>query len=216
MKLILVSILTALSLAAQSAPPKVRSLTAEIVVTHTEPPGSGEQSTTEVRHYWRDSSGRTREEKGDVVAIADPTTQSQINLYLETGIAKVRVVSPASSLSTAASAGAEKPGPLPAVHEPTVSLGTRQIKGFEVRGYRASHTWLPGGPLGLVGPITHTVEMWISDELGLFLETKAESRATGTLTRSYRNIVVDADVDSSLFQVPSGFQVEQVALPTAR
>lgn len=215
MRLILVAIFAAVSLAGQTRPP-VRPLTAEIVVTHTAAPGGGEQSTTEVSHYWRDSFGRTREEKGDVVAITDPTTRSQIALRLETGIAKVRVVSPASRSATAASAGAEKTGPLPTVHEPTVSLGTREIEGFEVRGYRASHTWLPGGPLGLVGPITHTAEMWISDELGLFLETKTESRATGTLFRSYRNIVVDADVDSSLFQVPSGFQVEQVAPPQAR
>jgi hypothetical protein len=87
------------------------------------------------------------------------------------------------------------------------SLGKQVIEGVEAEGTRTTIT-VPEGEIGNERPIQIISEKWYSPELQIHVLTKDSDPRFGETT--YRVINISRqEPDASLFQVPSGFKLEQ-------
>ncbi len=111
------------------------------------------------------------------------------------------VINPADGNRTAATGSSERPHP-EIVQE---SLGTQNIEGVNATGRRTTVTY-PEGFFGNDRPMTTTSETWTSPELKTtVLSTSSDPRFGDNTTRL--TDIVQAEPDSSLFQIPDDYTV---------
>ena len=89
----------------------------------------------------------------------------------------------------------------------TESLGTQTIEGVPATGTRTTRT-IPAGEIGNERPIEITSEVWTSTDLQMVVMSKRNDPRIGETVYKLTNIQ-RAEPDPSLFQVPSGFSVNQ-------
>ncbi|MGH9771641.1 MAG: hypothetical protein ACRD4Q_08075 [Candidatus Acidiferrales bacterium] len=89
----------------------------------------------------------------------------------------------------------------------TVSLGTQTMDGLTVQGTKTTRT-IPAGAIGNEKPIEISVERWYSPDLLMNVMIKRTDPRTGENVFQLTNIQRE-EPDESLFQVPSGYTVEQ-------
>jgi hypothetical protein len=89
----------------------------------------------------------------------------------------------------------------------TESLGTQTIEGISATGTRTTRT-IPAGEIGNERPLEITSEVWTSPDLQMVIRSKRNDPRVGDTVYKLTNIQ-RADPDPSLFQVPSGFSVNQ-------
>jgi hypothetical protein len=87
-----------------------------------------------------------------------------------------------------------------------VSLGTKEIEGFTVTGFRMSTTIEPGR-IGNEKPITTVNESWFSEDLKINLLTKRDDPQNGQSTMTMSNIHT-GEPDPLLFQIPEDYTVK--------
>lgn len=93
------------------------------------------------------------------------------------------------------------------VQRTTESLGVQMIGGIEANGTRTTMV-IPAGQIGNEKPITVVSERWYSPELQVDVMTRREDPRFGTTTYQLTDIK-RAEPPASLFQVPSGYTVEE-------
>ncbi len=87
----------------------------------------------------------------------------------------------------------------------TESLGTQMIEGVSAEGIRTTHT-IPAGQIGNERPLEITSEVWTSPDLQMVILSKRNDPRFGETVYRLTDIK-RAEPDPSLFQVPSGFSV---------
>ncbi len=88
----------------------------------------------------------------------------------------------------------------------TASLGTQNVEGVLADGSRVTTVW-PVGAFGNDRPVTTITETWTSRELGMTILSKSTDPRWGESTTKLTNIS-RVEPDASLFQTPSGFEIE--------
>jgi hypothetical protein len=111
----------------------------------------------------------------------------------------------------------ESPAPLPQnldghTDSPN-SLGDQEINGIAAIGTRITHT-IPAGGIGNEQPIIIPEEKWYSPELSLVVMTKTVDPLGGDTVREIKNLSRE-EPDPSLFQVPSDYTTEEMAVQPA-
>lgn len=100
----------------------------------------------------------------------------------------------------------KKGGQVPDEPAPTTeNLGDRTIDGIHATGTRITTT-IPAGRMGNEQPILVTSERWYSPELKATIMTKHSDPWAGELKTHFTNVNA-SEPDSSLFSVPSDYQV---------
>jgi hypothetical protein len=89
----------------------------------------------------------------------------------------------------------------------TVSLGTQMVNGVEAQGTQRTLV-IPAGQIGNQKPITIVRQSWYSPQLQIYVLTKRSDPRFGQTTYQLTNIQQGAPAES-LFQVPSGYTVQQ-------
>lgn len=200
-------LIASLSLAmAQDHKVSILSLTATVQDTFTRKLVDGNVVTKTVSgQFYRDSEGRTRTERDQMVTIQDPTTRTIIVIDARSKVAR-RFTAPAPR--SAATSGPSMSGATR--RQEHKDLGTQVIEGVVTRGQEFSVV-LPPGAIGNLGPLKQTLEVWHSDELALAVKTVSNDPVNGERVQIYRNIVKGVQVDPSLFRIPPNVQVVDVA-----
>lgn len=189
--------------------------------------------TQTVQKMWRDSQGRTRNERPLVmllnaanvpdvpiiVQIQDPVAGYMYVLDPDKKIAH-RSAMPASRTSPpnappngvpviAANGAAVRDGVVasqPAkVQMTSEDLGTQVIEGVVVQGRRTTRT-IPTGAQGNDRPLVSTTETWTSRDLRMTVLTKTSDPRNGDTTMQLTNIS-QAEPDPSLFQPPPDYTI---------
>jgi hypothetical protein len=88
-------------------------------------------------------------------------------------------------------------------------LGTRNMEGVIARGTRSTMT-IPAGEVGNERPIDIVTETWFSDEIKAVVFTRHSDPRTGEIVTRLQNIRT-GEPDRSLFEVPAGYKVEDIA-----
>jgi hypothetical protein len=171
--------------------------------------------------FYRDSSGRTRQERQlfgrfsnspfanlKLVEIRDPVAGVQYLLDPKHHVAyrlpfdatPTEQPSAAVAQTKPVSAASNQPKP-ERTHE---DLGTQMMEGVLVEGHRTT-TVFPVGSLDNDRPITRTCEDWTSRDVGTVL-FKCSDLLNGSFV--YRDTNISrAEPDPALFQVPAGYQI---------
>jgi hypothetical protein len=179
---------------------------------------------------YRDSAGRTRTERTIAskakqddadgprpIEIVDPVANARYSLNPKQKVAhKWAIPAPRNQPTQrrapdTEAAQAAKPvqaqNPLgPEVK--TDSLGSQTMEGLMVDGERRTTTWPAGSPMGNDRPVTVVREAWTSPDLHLVVLLKYSDPLTGEHTEKLVN-VNRAEPDSSLFQLPGDYRVEE-------
>jgi hypothetical protein len=93
----------------------------------------------------------------------------------------------------------------------TEVLGTKTIDGIQADGTRATSA-IPAGTIGNDKDLTIGRETWYSPELKLVLLSTQDDPRFGQTTYSLKNVQQN-EPDPTLFQVPSGYRVEELPAP---
>lgn len=194
---------------AQDRAVSVPSLTATVEDTFTRKLADGNVITKTITgQFYRDSQGRTRTERDQMVTIQDPTTRMTAVIDTRSKVAR-RFIAPApgpastsgSSMSTVTR------------RQDHQDLGSQLIEGVSAHGTEFSVA-VPPGAVGNLGPLKQSSEVWRSDELALAVKTVSRDPVNGERVQVYRNIVKNARVDPALFKIPAGVQILEVAPAT--
>jgi len=180
---------------------------------------------------YRDSQGRTRREQTMfpgrsieenqpmIIQIQDPVAGFKYVLDVEDRIAYRAIATrPPSGVVTVTapvqSSSAEKIDPAPALSaaetqatptQTSESLGTQNLEGVTVRGYRIT-TIVPVGVEGNDRPLVSTYELWKSRELGVTVLSKSSDPLNGeTITRLTK--IIFEEPDPTLFQPPRDYKI---------
>ncbi len=187
----------------------------------------------------RDSEGRTvhAQKVGDsltITTIFDPVAKTHTDYTSDTMIAHVLALptptgspSQASVVMSGAVSGfaAGPPGGAggffvqsravssePAgKHTTTEPLGTKTIEGIQVTGTRTTST-IPAGAIGNEEALTTTREEWYSPELKLVVQSTQNDPRFGQTTYALSDIQ-QGPPDPALFEVPTGYKIEELPLP---
>ena len=89
----------------------------------------------------------------------------------------------------------------------TEDLGTQVVSGVNAQGKRVTHT-IAAGEVGNDQPINIVTETWYSPDLQIVVMMKSNDPRFGERTYTLNNIS-RAEPDPALFNVPSGYTVEQ-------
>jgi hypothetical protein len=182
----------------------------------------------------RDSHGRTRREQNGIalgalvaqadspiVTITDPTTGTQLNLNRDTKVARrsqsIGSVSPASPNGVGGRLATGDAGFATGEATPEVrtrKLGTKELEGLRVEGTETTVT-IPAGAMGNRLPIRLVSERWYSPELKVVVMTRRIDPRFGE-TRFRLTNIVRGEPPASLFEVPSGFRIEDRQRPPAQ
>jgi hypothetical protein len=185
---------------------EVTPVTATYEVTIFKALKNGNQiDKTVLGQFYRDGRGRTRLEVEGRISISDPTTRTAVFLDPKELVAKRVTLPPASR--TSRSAGSAQPAP---AHD----IEGRNIEGFETKGKEYTFT-IPEGRMGNKAPIVQTIRTWYSEKLKMALRAESSDELSGERAQSFRALQVGQEPDASLFQVPPGYKVQEVALKTA-
>jgi hypothetical protein len=182
----------------------------------------------------RDSRGRTRREQhgialgalvaqaeSPIVTITDPATGTNLNLNQDAKIARRSrsVGSFPSTLSkdvgvgmAAADAGVVSDESSPQVR--TKRLGTKQLEGVQAEGTQRTIT-IPAGAMGNALPMQIVSERWYSPDLKVVVMTRRIDPRFGE-TRFRLTKIVRGEPPAHLFEVPSGFRIEDQQRPPAQ
>jgi hypothetical protein len=115
---------------------------------------------------------------------------------------------PAGGLAGTTSAPAlVKPPELLRPKSSSEDLGTQEMEGLQVRGWRTTTTF-PTGSQGNDRPITSVRETWCSQELRVNILTKTSDPRSGEFTTQLTNID-RTEPDPALFQVPADYTITQ-------
>ncbi len=194
--------------------PAVKAMLESIV--QVQPPGMPQpQTTVQKAPFLRDAHGRTRMQFDDLVHISDPVAKMNYTLDLPKKLAVAHPFDPPLP---------PPPPPLPQVPMPQMpalpqlpqfqapqvpppqlpppqikDLGTQFFEGFKCKGTQAT-TQLPQGQEMIA-------QNWLSEELGLYLNSQTKSPGALTLKR-YTDIVKNPAIDPGMFQPPPDFKIE--------
>ena len=117
-------------------------------------------------------------------------------------------------------AGPGRPGPVRLLHGlplagagggdiRTEELGAQDIEGIRAEGTRTTMT-VPAGTIGNQLPIETVSERWYSPEMQVVVLTRRSDPRFGETVYRLTNIV-RAEPSADLFEVPSDYQVEELA-----
>lgn len=171
-------------------------------------------SRTQQTKVYRDSHGRTREERTITplassgkpafteVTIFDPVAGYRYFLNPTTMTA---FQMPLPAMSTTGNPPARTGSPRNAQIS-TVNLGTQVINSVSATGTQITRT-IPAGTFGNTQPITSVRTRWISTDLKVPVEVKSSDPRFGTVDMELTNIQ-RTEPDPSLFTVPSGYTVK--------
>jgi hypothetical protein len=174
----------------------------------------------------RDSRGRTRREQhgialgalvaqaeSPIVTITDPTTHTHLNLNQDTKVARrsqsIGNFPSTSSNSVGAGMAASDAGIAAGESSPEVrtrKLGTKELEGVRVEGTETTVT-IRAGAMGNRLPIRLVSERWYSPELKVVVMTRRLDPRFGE-TRFRLTNIVRGEPPAHLFEVPSGFRVD--------
>jgi hypothetical protein len=93
----------------------------------------------------------------------------------------------------------------------TESLGVQTMEGVSVEGKRVTTT-IPAGQIGNLQPIETVSEVWFSPDLQVVVMSKHSDPRFGETTYQLTGIQ-RSEPDSSLFQVPPGYTVQNMPTP---
>ncbi|HZQ55781.1 MAG TPA: hypothetical protein VFB14_26520 [Bryobacteraceae bacterium] len=96
----------------------------------------------------------------------------------------------------------------------TTDLGTQMVNGVNAQGTRITRT-IPAGTVGNAQPIVSTSETWYSPDLQIVVSSKHSDPRVGQATYTVNNIQ-RGDPNSSLFQVPSDYTVQDASFGRGR
>jgi hypothetical protein len=181
----------------------------------------------------RDSRGRTRREQhgialgalvaraeSPIVTITDPTTRTQLNLNQDTKVARrsqsIGGLPPTLSNGTAGMGAVGNDGFATRELPPRVrtrKLGSKEIEGVRVEGTETTVT-IPADAMGNRLPLQLVSERWYSPELKIVVMTRRIDPRVGE-TRFRLTNIVRGEPPAHLFEVPSGFRIEDRELPPA-
>lgn len=174
---------------------------------------------TNVRHFVRDSHGRTRTDRPllatqdgrnlRVIEIRDPVEGFYYIVDQQNKVAH-RFATPAGPARPAVAAQAVTAPSKPSTDggRPQISsekLGSQMLEGVMVEGYRSTTTW-PVGTQGNDRPIVTTYESWFSEALETEVLTKSSHPRSGESTFKLTRIE-RTEPDPALFQVPPDYSV---------
>lgn len=205
------AVLTAVTLAATpaagqtpdlSAPARAAAdvvpLAADLQVTVTAPDGT---VTQEIRHYYRDSQGRTRTEAGTLVTINDPVTGTVT--ILDTATRTYRSVARDQAPAGADLERSAQQVPARQLSSEPQLLGRAVIEGVRAEG--RTYTVTAPQQHGLSGG-TYQVTRWTATGIQLPLVTRVV-HPDGTIQEErYTNLRIGVEPATSLFGVPAGFR----------
>jgi hypothetical protein len=196
--------------------PAVKAMLESIV--QVQPPGMPQpQTTVQKAPFVRDALGRTRMQFDDIVHISDPVAKMNYTLDLPKKLAVAHPFDPPlpppppplpqapdlPALPQLPQFQVPQPPAPPTLPQPQIKdLGTQFFEGFKCRGIQAT-TPLPQGQEMIA-------QNWLSEELGLYLNSQTKSPGALTVKR-YTDIVKNPPLDPALFQVPPDFKLESHA-----
>ena len=165
----------------------------------------------------RDSAGRVRREQplgaiGPLLAapdsprltvIVDPVARATFFLDAQAKTAR-RADWPAEDRR--GESESLEPAPVPGTAPSSEALGSREIAGIVAQGTRTTYV-VPAGRIGNERPLSVVSERWSSADLGIDLETRHVDPRMGE-TRFRLSHVQQAEPEHTLFEVPSGYAVE--------
>lgn len=188
--------------------------------TQTLADGTHLTQTSPTQHIYRDSLGRTREERpllalpGQgkdwpmLAVIRDPVAGFIYVLDDQNRIAHRYTMTPAPVGGAGMGARPATKRAEPDPNAPTQSiekLGTQEMEGLTVEGTRFSTTY-PAGSQGNDRPMTNSGETWRSTDLRLVVLSKFSSARNGDNTTRLTNIS-RAEPDAALFAPPPDYQM---------
>jgi hypothetical protein len=173
-------------------------------------------SHSEQSNVYRDSQGRTRNERTitppaasgkqpfTLVTIVDPVAGYRYELNSSTMTA---VQTPLPQPRTSSGSG-PRPGPPAGGNKPavtTVNLGTQTVNGVTATGTQVTET-IPAGAFGNSQAIQIVRVTWVSTDLKIRVQVKSNDPRFGTRDLEVTNIV-EAEPAATSFVVPSGYTV---------
>jgi hypothetical protein len=171
-------------------------------------------------HVARDSQGRTYFQQNisggpwaqngttTVTFISDPVGEYTYVLNPNTKIAMRRVFKPHTGEGRFHSPNGEAPDAKGRVE---TDLGQQSINGLTATGKSITRT-VPAGAIGNAQPIVEKREVWTSPDLQVVVLSKRSDPRFGQSTYSLSNIR-RSDPSAVLFQVPSGYTVQDAPAP---
>ena len=173
----------------------------------------------------RDGRGRTRREQqgialgalvaraeSPIVTITDPATRTQLNLNQDTKVARRSQsmgglpATLSNGVIAGMSAGDGFASRESAAQVRTRKLGIKEIEGVRVEGTETTVT-IPAETMGNRLPIQLVSERWYSPELKVVVMTRRIDPRVGE-TRFRLTNIVRGEPPAHLFEVPSGFRIE--------
>lgn len=201
--------------------------------------GDGNKIVSQIKSIThRDSEGRTRqetivigndgaEEKQRMVSIDDPVAEVNYILDYKNKTAMkmeipkfrqtaIRTAAPAAPMAVKGMSAApvRMTRRISTFHNEKVNkedLGTQVMEGVTVKGTRSSFT-IPAGQIGNEKEIVSTTEVWISEDLGIPIQTTRTDPRFGNNTTKVSNIQ-RAEQPASLFEIPSDFKIVEHEMP---
>lgn len=180
--------------------------------------GTHKVFTTMTRLY-RDSQGRTREERFMPVPAGAPQDLKWLTIIIHDPVAGVRymfnlrehvairaVCSPTPRNGSAESAARPLVESLSKTISDSEPLGTQMIEGILAEGERRT-TAYPVGTAGNEQAFVSVIEKWVSTELGIPLLVKASDPRTGETTDRVTKLD-RSEPDASLFQPPPDYTIQ--------
>lgn len=145
-----------------------------------------------------------------VLALPSPTgSPSQVPVAVSAAVAGFAAGPPSGDAVFVQSRAVSSP---PAgKHSTTEPPGTKTIEGIQVTGTRTTST-IPAGAIGNEEDLTTTREEWYSPELKLVVQSTQNDPRFGQTTYSLSGIQ-QGPPDPALFQVPTGYKVEELPVP---
>jgi hypothetical protein len=190
---------------------------AQVTTEHTETLGDGNQiDQKNSLTVYRDGQGRTRREQ-TLSAIGPYSAQGnppQV-IFINDPVAGVSyVLDPVGKTAQKFTLPPPHTGPAGAVPfqrggsgANSVSLGSQTMQGLLVQGTQSTRT-IPAGRMGNAQPIQIVTTRWFSSQLSIDVQTQTLDPTRGKTTTNVTNINA-AEPDSSLFQLPSDYTLEQ-------
>jgi hypothetical protein len=105
-------------------------------------------------------------------------------------------------------------GPSSGENSITEELGTQVMEGVQVEGRRTTFT-IPAGEIGNEQPIVIVSESWYSPELQLLVYSRRDDPLVGQTIYRLTKLSL-SEPDASLFQIPAGYEVDELPMVRRR
>lgn len=180
--------------------------------------GSGTITLTNQRPIMRDGKGRIYQErwflvpKGgsmkselEIIQIMDPIQHTWYNCAVRSKICELLNFRMRSDIVYQPSIGASGPLPDGKGYRQHEELGTSNIGGEDVVGYRDTLTLNPG-VMGNDQPLISRREFWFSSHLGINLISKVDSPTSGKQVFTATTLTT-SEPDPKFFEIPEGYKI---------